>query len=70
MDNNFRERIAQAIINGASIHRVAERITKEIRAVNRRSNRTTIQLVAANKLAFVYKMDFHNALAIIEEMDP
>ena len=70
MDNKFRERIAQAIINGATIHRVAERILKEIRTGNPRSQRSMIQLVSANKLAFVYSMDFHNALAIIEEMDP
>lgn len=58
------ETIRQKIINGASIHRVAERLILEIK-----KNTKFYKAIAAAKLAWIYEIPFDNALAIINEMD-
>jgi len=61
--SNERAKIAARIINGASIHRVAERLILETRR-----NTKFFKPIAAAKLAFLYGIDFGDALAIICEM--
>lgn len=62
---SFRDKIAAKIIAGASIHRVAERLILETRHLSP----AVFKLVAANKLSFIYRISFSDALAVINEMD-
>jgi hypothetical protein len=59
-----RDEIAAKIIKGASIHRVAERIILETKP-----NTEFFKPIAAAKLAFLYRIDFGDACAIVSEMD-
>lgn len=61
----LREKLAEKIINGASMHRVASRIIHEVKA-----NTSFYRPIAAAKLAFIYDdMPLCHAMAVIQEMD-
>jgi hypothetical protein len=62
--DTFRDRIAALITNGASMHRVAERLILEIKPLT-----TAYKAIATAKLSFIYRMPFDLALAVVEEMD-
>ena len=59
-----RDQLAEKIINGASIHRVALRLIEEAKR-----NTKWFKPIASAKLAFIYRIPFCDAFAIIAEMD-